>query len=96
MTIENITPQHLKSQLTATPDNVELLAEELAVEATHHVDAVGWKFLIEPYTVKNPIILILGITNIVQVWLSCCDVLWVVLCCMGICSSGISSDLDYR
>ncbi|OBT59086.1 hypothetical protein VE04_00710 [Pseudogymnoascus sp. 24MN13] len=50
MTIENISPQHVESQLTATPDNVELLAEELAIEATHHVGAVGWKFLIEPYT----------------------------------------------
>ncbi|KFZ14140.1 hypothetical protein V501_03398 [Pseudogymnoascus sp. VKM F-4519 (FW-2642)] len=50
MTIENISPQHLESQLTATPHNVELLAEELALEATHYVDAVGWKFLIEPYT----------------------------------------------
>ncbi|OBT82281.1 hypothetical protein VE02_09080 [Pseudogymnoascus sp. 03VT05] len=50
MTIENISPQHLESQLTATPANVELLAEELALEATHYVDAVGWKFLIEPYT----------------------------------------------
>lgn len=52
MKIENISPKHLESQLTVTPANVELLAEEIALEATHYVDAIGWKFLIEPYTVR--------------------------------------------
>ncbi|KFY03644.1 hypothetical protein O988_01318 [Pseudogymnoascus sp. VKM F-3808] len=45
-----ISPQHPASELTATPFNTALIAEEIALEATHHVDAVGWKFLIEPNT----------------------------------------------
>jgi hypothetical protein len=82
------------SELTATPFNTALVAEEIALEATHHVDAVGWKFLIEPNTVKNLIIFDMNITNIPQVRLTCCDVFRLILCCLGICSSSISLALD--
>lgn len=37
---------------TGTPDSHDL-AEELALEATCYVEQVGWKFLMEPYTVRE-------------------------------------------
>ncbi|KFY91675.1 hypothetical protein V500_04545 [Pseudogymnoascus sp. VKM F-4518 (FW-2643)] len=50
MELEHISPQHTVSKSTATPFNAELVAEEISLEATHYVEAVGWKFLIEPNT----------------------------------------------
>ncbi|PGH36539.1 hypothetical protein GX50_00575 [[Emmonsia] crescens] len=47
---------------TGTPDSHDL-AEELALEATCYVEQVGWKFLMEPYTIGSLAAMSVGLFN---------------------------------